>query len=139
VDQYLSTVIIALITGIFSVITLIIQKKQDKVIGKIDEQTSLIDREKKLKQRLASKEKEREMLIQEMMILILDTNIHILKNTNIISEKDLIDEVYKTTDELKKKFKAISEEIEEINNEYNIVLDISNNIQEDFKRNNSKK
>ena len=138
-DQYLSTVIIALITGIFSVITLIIQKKQDKVIGKIDEQTSLIDREKKLKQRLASKEKEREMLIQEMMILILDTNIHILKNTNIISEKDLIDEVYKTTDELKKKFKAISEEIEEINNEYNIVLDISNNIQEDFKRNNSKK
>jgi len=51
VDQYLSTVIIAIITGVFSVITLLIQKKQDKVISKIDEQTLFIEREKALKQK----------------------------------------------------------------------------------------
>ena len=51
-DQYLSTVIIAIITGVFSVITLLIQKKQDKVISKIDEQTLFIEREKALKQKL---------------------------------------------------------------------------------------
>jgi hypothetical protein len=51
-DQYLSTVIIALITGVFSVITLIIQKKQDHIVSKIDEQTSFIEKEKALKQKL---------------------------------------------------------------------------------------
>ena len=49
-DQYLSTVIVAVITGIFSIITLIIQKRQDKVINKIDEQTMFIEKERKLKQ-----------------------------------------------------------------------------------------
>ena len=56
-DQYLSTVIIAIITGVFSVITLIIQKKQDRVINKIDEQTMFIEKEKALKQKLTKKEK----------------------------------------------------------------------------------
>ena len=55
-DQYLSTVIISIITGIFSLITLLIQKKQDKVISKIDNQTVFIEREKMLKQKLLKKQ-----------------------------------------------------------------------------------
>jgi len=139
VDQYLSTVIIALITGVFSVITLIIQKKQDKVISKIDEQTTFIDREKSLKQKLAQKEKERELLIQDMMILILDTNIYILKNSNIGDGNLSIEEVYKESDKLKEKFKALSEEIAEITNEYALVLDITNEVQRGLERSNPKK
>ena len=138
-DQYLSTVIIALITGVFSVITLIIQKKQDKVISKIDEQTTFIDREKSLKQKLAQKEKERELLIQDMMILILDTNIYILKNSNIGDGNLSIEEVYKESDKLKEKFKALSEEIAEITNEYALVLDITNEVQRGLERSNPKK
>ena len=81
-DQYLSTVIIALITGVFSVITLIIQKKQDKVINKIDEKTLFIDREKNIKKKLNAKQEEKEGLMQEMMILILDSNIELIKNVD---------------------------------------------------------
>lgn len=138
-DQYLSTVIIALITGIFSVITLIIQKKQDKVISKIDEQTTFIDREKNLKQKLAQKEKEREALIQDMMILILDTNIHILRNTSISDETLSVKDIHEASENLKKRFKTISEEIEEINNEYTLVLDITSEFQKEIERNKNSK
>lgn len=133
-DQYLSTVIIALITGIFSIITLIIQKKQDKVISKIDEQTTFIDREKSLKQKLAKKEKERESLIEQMMILILDTNIHILSNTDISNSKISINDIYKNSENLKKEFNNINEEIDEINNEYALVLDITSEFQKEIER-----
>ena len=87
-DQYLSTVIIAVITGIFSIITLLIQRKQDKVINKIDKQAIFIEREKSLKQKMRQKEKEREMIIHEIMILILDTNLSILKNSSSAAQLD---------------------------------------------------
>jgi len=54
-NEWTSAVIIALITSVFSVITLIIQKRQDKVINKIDEQSTFIEKEKKLKQKLSKK------------------------------------------------------------------------------------
>ena len=138
-DQYLSTVIIALITGIFSIITLIIQKKQDKVISKIDEQTTFIDREKSLKQKLAQKEKDRDSLMQEMMVLILDTNIYILKNTDIKESDIPIKDVYDESNKLKERFKSLNEEIEEINDQYSLVLDLTTELQKELERNKNKK
>ena len=134
-DQYLSAIIIALITGVFSIITIIIQKKQDKVISKIDEQSSFIDREKTLKQKLIKKEKEREALIQKMMVLILDTNLYILKNTNVGDGKLSVDDVFTTSDTLKKRFDEVANEIEEINKEYSVVLDLTTQFQKEIERN----
>ena len=133
-DQYLSTVVIALITGIFSIITLVIQKKQDKVISKIDEQTTFINREKTLKQKLRQKEKEKELLIQDIMVLILDTNVYILKNTNIGDNNIPIDEVYKDSENLKNRINKLTTEIEGINSEYNLVLDITSEVQKEIER-----
>ena len=135
-DQYLSTVIIAVITGIFSIITLIIQKKQDKVISKIDEQTTFIDREKALKQKLAQKEKERERIIEEIMVLTLDTNLCILENTNIGDQEQPIDDILDHSNTLKKEFEIISKEIAEIDKEYHLVLDITTEFQKEFDQNN---
>lgn len=122
-DQYLSTVIIAVITGVFSIITLMIQKKQDKVITKIDEQTKFIEKEKELKQKLTMKEKEKEELIQKIMLLILDTNLFIVQNTNVGGNVD--PKVFEMCSEYKKQFNDISEEIKKINQEYQMVLDIT--------------
>ena len=138
-DQYLSAIIIAVITGVFSIITIIIQKKQDKVISKIDEQSSFIDREKTLKQKLIKKEKEREALIQKMMVLILDTNLYILKNTNVGDGKLSVDEVFITSDTLKKRFDEVANEIEEINKEYSVVLDLTTQFQKEIERNSRNK
>jgi hypothetical protein len=124
-DQYLSTVIIALITGVFSVITLIIQKKQDHIVSKIDEQTSFIEKEKTLKQKLAKKEKEKELLIHEIMILILNTNLEILEHTNGI----VADDIKAKSEELQKGFTALTAEIDALNKEYQMVLDLTSEFQ----------
>lgn len=133
-DQYLSTVIIALITGIFSVVTLIIQKKQDKVIDKIDEQTTFIEREKTLKQKLVQKEKEQESVIHDIMMLILDTNLYILKNSSSSIGASIDNAVFEKSDELRKKYSQISEDIEDITREYEVVLEMTEEFQEELER-----
>ena len=138
-DQYLSTVIIAGMTGIFSIITLIIQKRQDKIINKIDEQTMFIEKEKKLKQRLIQQEKERECIIQEIMILILDTNLHILRNTQIAGATVIDDSVFERSENLKKKFSEVSGCIKETQKEYEMVLDMTSEFQKELEKVQNKK
>lgn len=133
-DQYLSTVIIALLTGLFSVITMVIQKKQDKVINKIDEQTMFIEKEKALRQKLLQKEKDRESLIQEVMILILDTNLHILKNTQIAGAVVVDEDVYKTSETLKSRFEEVSAAIRDLTTQYEIVLDMTSQFQKEIEK-----
>ena len=133
-DQHLSTIIIAIITGIFSIITIIIQKKQDKVIDKIDEQTMFIEKEKKLKQMLTQKEKERETIIYDMMILILDTNLYILKNSTNFESSLLNDDVFKRSDELKETFMTLSDEIDNISKKYEMVLDMTLEFQREVEK-----
>lgn len=133
-DQYISTVIIAGMTGIFSVITLIVQKRQDKIINKIDEQTMFIEKEKGLKQKLIQREKEREAIIQEIMILILDTNLHILKNTQIAGATVVDDTVFLRSDNLKQRFSEVSVSIKEITKEYEMVLDMTSVFQRELEK-----
>lgn len=124
-DQYLSTVIIAIITGVFSVITLIIQKKQDRVINKIDEQTMFIEKEKALKQKLTKKEKEREEVIHDIILLILETNMAILKNDQEVNNTVIESRVVEKSSQLKEKYNTITEEIEGITREYNVVMEMT--------------
>lgn len=128
-DQYLSTIIVAVITVIGSVITVIIQKRQDKVIKRIDEQTLFIEKEKDIKQRLHQKEKERDGIIHEIMILILDTNLKILRNTQVDGAMLIDGDVFALCDTLKEKFDDVSQTIEELNKEYAVVLDMTSELQ----------
>ena len=130
-DQYLSTVIIAIITGVFSVITLVIQKKQDKVINKIDEQTMFIEKEKGLKQKLTQKEKERDEIIHDITILILETNMTILRNDQQTNNILIDDDVFEKSSELKMKYNKVTEEIDDIAKEYNIVLEMTSQFHSD--------
>ena len=122
-DQYLSTVIIALITGIFSIITLLIQSKQEKVVNKINEQATFLEKEKILKQGLHNKESEQDKLMDEIMLLILDTNLSILHNTT--TEDQSLEVINDRYNELKARFNEITEDIQKINKEYEMLLDIS--------------
>lgn len=124
-DQYLATVIVAIITGLFSVATIIIQKRQEKVITRIDEQTAFMDKEQDIRKRLTSKEKEREQLMYEVMILVLDTNLHILKNTEIVTGDTPDEAVYSQCKELKKKFNEVTEDIGKLSKEYDLIVEMS--------------
>lgn len=131
-DQYLSTVIIAVITGIFSIITLLIQRKQDKVINKIDKQAIFIEREKSLKQKMRQKEKEREMIIHEIMILILDTNLSILKNSSSAAQLD--NSIFDKSSDLQNKYNAVSKDIDDIVKEYDMVLSMTEEFQAELEK-----
>ena len=130
-DQYLSTVIIAIITGLFSLITVIIQKKQDNVINKIDEQTVFIEKEKMLKKELTKKQSEQEALMRQIMILVLDTNMHILRNTQIRGAKIPDEKVFELSDKLKKQFNELDEDIHHISKEYDMLMDLTKDIKKD--------
>ncbi len=127
-DQWVATVIVALIGAVGSTITLILQKKQDKVINKIDDQTSFIEKERGLKKRLSQKEKERELVVHEMMILIMDTNLKIVCESHIAGT-DEGKEAQNKAEELKIRYQKITEEIEDIRKEYEIVMDMISQFQ----------
>ena len=124
-DQYLSTVIVAIITGAFSVVTLIIQKRQDKVINKIDEQTMFIEKERKLKQDLAKKEKERVEIIYKVMMLILETNLAILKMTDYPDNPNINQNMFEYSEKLKESFETISKDLNELNKEYEMIMNLT--------------
>ena len=124
-DQYLSTVIVAIITGAFSVVTLIIQKRQDKVINKIDEQTMFIEKERKLKQDLAKKEKERVEIIYKVMMLILETNLAIIKMTDYPDNPNVNRNMFEHSEKLKESFETISKDLNELNKEYEMIMNLT--------------
>lgn len=131
-DQYLSTVIVALITGVFSIITLLISRRQDKVISKIDEQTSFLENEKNLKSQLVSKEKERDLLMHKVLILVLETNMRILRNTEIAEGSSPENDMYEESESLKKKFETLGDEIEELSHQYDLVLKMTSQFQKEI-------
>lgn len=137
-DQYLSTVIIAVITGVFSIITLMIQKKQENVINKIDSQTLFIEKEKTLKQKLTKKQAEQETIIHQIMLIILDTNLHILKNTMIAGAIIPDEKVFEQSAKLKDDFNRITGEIQDISKEYEMLLDLSSDLNKTGEKKNAK-
>lgn len=137
-DQYLSMVIIAIITGIFSIITVIIQKRQDKVINKIDEQTMFIEKEKRIRQKLEQKEKERSNTIYNVLMLVLETNVIILKMSSDPSNPNIDPEIMNQAVMFKEAFKQINGELEKLNKEHEMVLELSEELKDEYKKNHKK-
>lgn len=125
-DQYLSAVIIAVISGVFSTITIIIQRNQNKIVSKIDERSKVLEKEKKLKQQIAAKEKELQGVFYDISILVLDTSLQMIKihdpnGENIATSKKFMDE----STALKNKFEKLTEEIDELNTQYSLICDLA--------------
>lgn len=128
-DANVAVVLVAVVTGVFGVITAILNNNQKKVVEKVKKQTLFVKKEKGLKQKLNQKEKEREKTIHDVMLLILDTNLSILKNQN----PDVVDdEVFKKSDELKARFTEISETIDDLYQQYDIVLSMTEEFENDL-------
>ncbi|MDE7345339.1 MAG: hypothetical protein K2N48_01200 [Muribaculaceae bacterium] len=133
-DQNVATIIITVITGIFGIFTIIVQKRQDKVINKIDEQTILIDKERTLRQKLDARRKDLEAVTYKMIRLILDTNLTILQDMpghSIPVEGD--QSVYKKSEELNAEFMAITKDIDDLTHEYNLIISMTEQLDRESK------
>lgn len=133
-DPNLSTVIIALITGVFSIITLLIQHQQNKVINKIDEQTNFLEKEKVLKQKLIQTEKEKDEIVQDIMTLILDSNLIIMDSIPEDCKTEKYREVKERCINAETRLGEVREALDNISREYDIVLSVSEEFQKELEK-----
>lgn len=131
-DQYLASIVVAVITAIAGIVTVTIQKRQDKVINKIDQKTTFLEKEKGLKQKISENEKEAQNIMYEIMLLILDTNLSILLNTQVDGKSIVNDDVFQKSEELKKRLDENQKRMIHLNEEYQLVLDMISEYQQEI-------
>ena len=132
-DENLSTVIVAAMTGIFSIITLLIRKKDSGVIDKINQQQSFFEREKKLKQELDTKEKILKKIFQDLDLLLVDTNIELTKLHNEV-DSETLNKLHQQHVEIKNKIINITNEIDDITKEYQIVILMTEELRAEYEK-----
>ena len=120
----LATVIVSVIGLIGTIVTALISKRQKAIKATVDKQNIFINKEKGIRQKLNQKQKEKEDTIHEVMIMILDTNIAILRNNQ---DNDNLENnvIYQKSEKLKKRFADISDSMDDIYKEYEIVLEMT--------------
>ena len=132
-DDNLSAIIIAVITGLFSTLSLVIKSRQEKVITKIDTQNEIMQKEKALRDRLKECEKERMDAVKEIIVLILDTNLRILERYgNIDEKKDL--PLFDRAVINKRRLEEVSDSLKSLLREYEMILDVSTLFQQEVEK-----
>ena len=124
-DPNVATIIVAVFTGIFSVITLLIQKDQRKLLNKIDEQTVFMEKEKAIKQRISELNRQRDIYIQEMTLLKLDAILRVVLSDPCAAQAN-IDDIISKTSEIESKYIEVIEDIVDANKEYEIIINMGN-------------
>ena len=132
-DENLSTVIVAAMTGIFSIITLLIRRKDSGVIEKINQQQSFFEREKKLKQELDTKEKILKKIFQDLDLLLVDTNIELIKLHNEV-DCETLNKLHRQHLGIKNKIINITNEIDDITKEYQIVILMTEELRAEYEK-----
>ena len=132
-DENLSTVIVAAMTGIFSIITLLIRRKDSGVIDKINQQQSFFEREKKLKQELDTKEKILKKIFQDLDLLLVDTNIELIKLHKEV-DSETLNKLHQQHVEIKNKIINITSEIDDITKEYQIVILMTEELRAEYEK-----
>ena len=132
-DENLSTVIVAAMTGIFSIITLLIRRKDSGVIDKINQQQSFFEREKKLKQELDTKEKILKKIFQDLDLLLVDTNIELIKLHKEV-DSETLNKLHQQHVEIKNKIINITNEIDDITKEYQIVILMTEELRAEYEK-----
>jgi hypothetical protein len=120
-------------TGIFSIITLLIRKKDSGVIDKINQQQSFFEREKKLKQKLDTKEKILKKIFQDLDLLLVDTNIELIKLHNEV-DSETLNKLHQQHVEIKNKIINITNEIDDITKEYQIVILMTEELHAEYEK-----
>ena len=120
-------------TGIFSIITLLIRRKDSGVIDKINQQQSFFEREKKLKQELDTKEKILKKIFQDLDLLLVDTNIELIKLHSEV-DSETLNKLHQQHMEIKNKIITITNEIDDITKEYQIVILMTEELRAEYEK-----
>ena len=131
-DPTISTIIIAVITGLFSIITIKIQKNQDKLIKKIEEQTVFIEKEKSIRQKLVQAEKDRDLVIEQMTVLNMKLNIQYVSSLSNNVDSRILEDLKQTSAELEQSYLTALGVVKDVSKEYELLVSVSNELQREF-------
>lgn len=130
----ISSIIVAIVSGVFSVLVIILQKSNSKVDVHIKEQNKFLAHSNQLSNKLMEDRRRLDALNRKMLIVILDTNIAILEgNKNV----DAINSAIKESIDLKADLDAVLVEIDELEKEKHMIEEVEELIK-DAERNNKK-
>ena len=128
-DQWAATVLVAIITGVFSIVTIIVQKKQDKTIKRIDEQSKIAQKEKELKESVNEKRRQLGIIANDMMILVLNTNLMIIESADIDDNiRREVNDMRRKSQDLFDKYDKLREELDDIIKTRNVVENLNDNL-----------
>lgn len=125
-DENLTEIIIAIITGTFSILMLIANRKNDKVTDNIEKRSVLFNKREAIKAKMEVIAREREMIIHDMMVLILDSNIEVMRimDTSNNSESEFHKRIYSNADNLKKQFDATNTRLKDIESDLAMIQEL---------------
>jgi hypothetical protein len=107
------------------------QKKQDKLIHKIDEQNILMEKEKTINQKLIRVEKSRDDIVEQIAIIIMKIGRQLIMDKENM-DPALVKELSESCYHLEERYKELTESINHITLEYETLMNISDEIQKDF-------
>lgn len=126
-NEYTSAIVVAVITGVFSVIAIIIQRKQDKVLKDIDEKSKIIEQDRKLRQQINLEEKNLQLVTYEMIKLMIDCTMNVLINCANVQDPTTKDQYIQTANELKAKYKVIREKLDDLYTQNEVIRKLTDN------------
>lgn len=126
-NEYTSAIVVAIITGVFSVIAIIIQRKQDKVLKDIDEKSKIIEQDRKLRQQINLEEKNLQLVTYEMIKLMIDCTMNVLINCANVQDPTAKDQYIQAANELKAKYKVIREKLDDLYTQNEVIRKLTDN------------
>lgn len=126
-NEYTSAIVVAIITGVFSVIAIIIQRKQDKVLKDIDEKSKIIEQDRKLRQQINLEEKNLQLVTYEMVKLMIDCTMNVLINCANVQDPTVKDQYIQAANELKAKYKVIREKLDDLYTQNEVIRKLTDN------------
>lgn len=126
-NEYTSAIVVAIITGVFSVIAIIIQRKQDKVLKDIDEKSKIIEQDRKLRRQINLEEKNLQLVTYEMVKLMIDCTMNVLINCANVQDPTVKDQYIQSANELKAKYKVIREKLDDLYTQNEVIRKLTDN------------
>lgn len=130
-DANLATVLVAVVTGVFSLITYRMKRNENLISGKVDQQSAYLKREAEIRKAILEAEKKRNSTVEQMMMFLIKSTSYLLLTSDNINDQ-LIDELQTGTMSLEISYKENMEHLAELYKEHDILIDVIRKIQKDI-------
>ena len=140
ITDNISVILIFLLTVIFAIATIIVNKSQGKLINKIDEQSIFLEQEKDISKRMSIAVQKRDVTIEKITILSMKINVAVvcMLGDGVKISDGVIRDLKETAKELEKDYKDICAVIDEINTEHKMLMNVTSAFKKHIKEINTR-